>query len=147
MSELELLHNYLLIGGLMFSTGLIGFLVRRNLIVMFLCTEIMLQGVSLSLVAWGRLHQDWGGQTLVVFIVAIAACEAAIGLALVLMLFLKSGTLDVVFWQDLREEGQPGFVDSKIPEERVEDRVWPRLTPAGVAPEVNEEQQLHRSRV
>jgi NADH-quinone oxidoreductase subunit K len=147
MSELELVHSYLLIGGLMFSTGLIGFLVRRNLIVMFLCTEIMLQGVSLSLVAWGRLHQDWGGQTLVVFIVAIAACEAAVGLALVLMLFLKSGTLDVVFWQDLREEGQVGYVDSKIPEERAEDRVWPKLTPAGVAPEVDEEQQLHRNRV
>jgi len=147
MSELELLHSYLLIGGLLFSTGLIGFLVRRNLIVMFLCTEIMLQGVSLSLVAWGRIHQDWGGQTLVVFIVAVAACEAAIGLALVLMLFLQSGTLDSVFWQDLREEGQAGYVDTKIPEESVEDRIWPKLTPAGVAPVLDEDQQLHRNRV
>lgn len=147
MSELELLHSYLLIGGLMFATGMIGFLVRRNLIVMFLSTEIMLQGVSLSLVAWGRIHQDWGGQTLVVFIVAIAACEAAIGLALVLMLFLQSGSLDSVVWQDLREEGQAGYVDQKIPEERVEDRVWPKLTPAGVAPELDEEKQLHRSRL
>ena len=147
MSELELLQSYLLIGGLLFATGLIGFLVRRNLIVMFLSTEVMLQGVSLSLVAWGRIHQDWGGQTLVVFIVAIAACEAALGLALVLMLFLQSGSLDSVVWQDLREEGQTGYVDNKIPEERVDDRVWPKLTPAGVAPDVNEEQQLHRNRV
>ena len=47
----------------------------------------MLQGVSLSLVAWGRYHNDWGGQMLVLFIIAVAACEAAIALALILMLF------------------------------------------------------------
>jgi NADH:ubiquinone oxidoreductase subunit K len=113
MSELELLHSYLLIGGLMFATGMIGFLVRRNLIVMFLSTEIMLQGVSLSLVAWGRIHQDWGGQTLVVFIVAIAACEAAIGLALVLMLFLQSGSLDSVILAGPSRRGSNGLCGPK----------------------------------
>ncbi len=147
MNELELLNSYLLLGGLLFVIGLAGFLIRRNLIVMFLCIEMMLQGVSLSFVAWGRYHQDWGGQAMVIFMITIAACEAAIALALILMLFQQSGTLDIVFWQDLREQGQPRFIDREVPEEQVDDRVWPRLTPAGVAPEVDEEDQLYRSRV
>lgn len=147
MSELDLLNNYLLVGGLLFSLGLIGFLVRRNLIVMFLCAEMMLQGVSVSLVAWSRLHQNWGGQSLVVFVITIAACEAAIALALILMLFQRSGTLDVVFWQDLREEGQPAYIDREVPETRVEEQEWPTLPPAGVAPRISEEAGLHRSRL
>ena len=53
---------------------------------MFLAAEMMLQGVSVSLVAWGRYHNDWGGQVLVIFILTVAACEAAIALALVLAL-------------------------------------------------------------
>ena len=67
MNEVALLKNYLAVGGLLFSIGLIGFLVRRNLIVMFLCAEMMLQGISVSLIAWGRFHGDWGGQMLVGF--------------------------------------------------------------------------------
>ena len=63
MNEIVLLQNYLIVGGLLFAIGLVGFLVRRNLIVMFLCAEMMLQGVSMSLIAWGRFHGDWGGQT------------------------------------------------------------------------------------
>ncbi|MCO6459090.1 MAG: NADH-quinone oxidoreductase subunit NuoK [Pirellulaceae bacterium] len=147
MNELALLQNYLLVGGLLFAIGLAGFLVRRNMIVMFLSAEIMLQGISVSLVAWGRYHNDWGGQMLVVFIIAVAACEAAIALALVLMLAKQTGRLDIVLWQDLREEGQPAYVDREVPEEREEDQVWPTLTPAGIEPEVDPEEELHRSRV
>jgi NADH-quinone oxidoreductase subunit K len=84
---------------------------------------------------------------LVIFIIAVAAAEAGIALALILMLYHKSGTLDMAFWQDMREDGQPAFVDQGVPEERVEDRVWPTLTPAGVEPEVDQEEQLHRSKV
>src|SRR5437868_14106577 len=109
MDELVLLENYLVVGGLLFGIGLIGFLSRRNMIVMFLCAEMMLQGVSVSLVAWGRYHGDWGGQMLVIFIITVAACEAAIALALVLMLFKKTGRLDATVWQDLREAGQPAY--------------------------------------
>ena len=61
MNEVALLQNYLLIGALLFFMGMVGFLVRRNMIVVFLCVEMMLQGVSMSLVAWGRYHMDWGG--------------------------------------------------------------------------------------
>lgn len=147
MSEPALLQNYLVIGGLLFGIGLIGFLVRRNMIVMFLCAEMMLQGVSLTAIAFGRYHHDWGGQMLVIFIIAVAAAEAGLALALILMLFHKSGTLDMAFWQDMREAGQPSFVDHHIPEEQVEDRVWPTLTPAGVEPEIDQDEQLHRSNV
>jgi len=147
VGELQLLHNYLLVGGLLFTIGLAGFLVRRNLIVVFLSVEMMLQGISISFVAWSRYHQDWGGQIVVLFMIAVAACEAAIGLALILMLFQQSQTLDIVFWQDLREEGQPAYIDRHVPEEPVEEEHWPSLTPAGTQPAVDEDELLHRSKV
>jgi NADH-quinone oxidoreductase subunit K len=163
MNEISLLYNFLLVGGILFVLGMIGFLVRRNMIVMFLCAEMMLQGVSVSLVGFGRYHASlldpaaataataaagaWGGQMLVIFIIAVAACEAGIAMALVLMLYRQSGTLDAAFWQDLREETLPAFVDSQVPEEREEDRVWPRLTPAGIEPPVDPDELLHRPRV
>lgn len=141
------LFNYLVVGAILFALGAAGFLIRRNMIVMFLCAEMMLQGISLSLVAWGRYHGSWGGQMFVLFIITVAACEAAIALALILMLFHRSGKLDIAFWQEVREEGQPAYVDREVPEEREEDRVWPRLTTAGVRPEREAEADLHRSRV
>src|SRR3954465_2979194 len=140
MNEAALLYNYLTIGGLLFALGLIGFLVRRNMIVMFLCAEMMLQGVSINLIGWGRCHGSqglagvWGGQMLVIFINTIAACEAGIAMVLILMLARKSGKLDSAAWQDLREEGVPAFIDQQVPEERTEDHVWPHLTPAGIEP-------------
>jgi NADH-quinone oxidoreductase subunit K len=141
------LVNYLTVGSLLFVLGLIGFVVRRNVIVMFLCVEMMLQGVSISLIAWGQYHGDWGGQMLVLFIIAVAAAEAGIAMALVMMLFQKSGTLDVAFWQDLRDEGLPRFVDRRIPEKREPDSHWPELTPAGLPPVFDEEEELHRSQI
>jgi NADH-quinone oxidoreductase subunit K len=147
MNESALLYNYLLIGGVLFALGLIGFVVRRNMIVMFLCAEMMLQGVSVSLVAWSRYHDNWGGQMLVLFIIAVAAAEAGIALALILMLFHQSGSLDMAFWQDLREDNQPAFVDHKLPEDDDRDRVWPTLTPAGIEPEVDPDEQLHRTKI
>ncbi len=147
MNEAALLVNYLIVGCLLFVTGMVGFVVRRNLIVMFLSVEMMLQGISVSLVAWGRFHQDLGGQMLVLFIIAVAAAEAGIALALILMLYHKSHSLDAAFWHDLREEGQPPYVDRGVPEARFEERKWPRLTPAGVQPEIDPEEQMHRSQV
>jgi NADH-quinone oxidoreductase subunit K len=131
----------------LFAIGLAGFLVRRNLIVVFLCAEMMLQGVSLSLVAWGRYHSDWGGQMLVLFIIAVAACEAGIALALILLLCRRAGNLDLLTWQKVREEGRPPYVDREIPEETVEEEHWPVLTPAGVEPETDPQQEWYRSHV
>ena len=146
--EIVLLNNYLLVGAVLFGVGLIGFVCRRNMIVMFLSAEIMLQGVSLSLVAWSRFHNDFGGQMLVLFIIAVAACEAAIALALVLMLFHRRGTLDVAEWRGLREANQPEFHEKPLPEapsERMEP--LPHLSPAGVAPEIPREETDYRPRV
>ena len=114
-NEVALLNNYLIVGALLFGIGMVGFLSRRNMIVMFLSAEIMLQGVSVSLVAWSRFHNDFGGQMLVLFIIAVAACEAAIALALVLTLFARRGDLDIADWQLLREANQPAFREEPLP--------------------------------
>jgi NADH-quinone oxidoreductase subunit K len=147
MNEAALLTNYLLVGAALVGIGLFGLLVRRNMIIMFLCAEMMLQGVSVSLVAWSRFHANLGGQMLVIFIFTVAACEAAIALALVLTLFNRAGSLDIVAWQTLREEGQPGYVDHEVPEEREAPPTWPTLAPAGVEPPRDPEEDLHRSHV
>jgi NADH-quinone oxidoreductase subunit K len=147
MSEIAFLNNSLLVGALLFGIGLVGFLSRRNMIVMFLCAEMMLQGVSVSLVAWGRYHNDWGGQALVIFILTIAACEAGIALALVLMLFQRTGRLDIAGWHELRDDNLPAYADHEILEEREPQRKWPILTPAGVEPPKDEERLLHREQV
>jgi len=146
--EVALLHNYLIVGAILFALGAIGFLSRRNMILMFLSAEMMLQGVSVSLVAWGRFYNDLGGQMLVLFIITVAACEAAIALALILVLYQRRGTLDVALWQDLRESDQPRHVDEPIfePPEPAEPE-WPHLAPAGVQPEIPSEQTDYRPHV
>jgi len=153
MNEVSLLYNFLAVGAMLFALGLVGFLVRRNMIVMFLCAELMLQGISVSLIGWGRYHGShglagaWGGQMLVIFIITVAACEAGLAMALILMLGRRIGKLDVAAWQELREEGVPPFVDRQVPEERASDHVWPHLTPAGIQPHLDPDSELHRPRV
>jgi NADH-quinone oxidoreductase subunit K len=147
MNETAFLQNYLLVGTILFAIGLTGFLVRRNVIVMFLCVELMLQGVSLSLIAWSRYFNDWDGQMLVIFIIAVAACEAGIALGLVLMLCRKSGSLDILNWQASREEGLRPYRDREVPEETAAEETFPTLTPAGIEPTVDPREQLYRSHV
>ncbi|MFI4861019.1 MAG: NADH-quinone oxidoreductase subunit NuoK [Phycisphaerales bacterium JB063] len=95
------LSHFLMTGSILFVLGLIGFVTRRNLIVMFLCTEMMFQGVALSLVAFAKFHGNVTGQTFVIFVLTIAAAEAALALGLVVMLFRRRGTLDVEAWQTM----------------------------------------------
>lgn len=147
MNEVALLQHYLLVGAVLFALGLTGFLVRRNVIVMFLCVEMMLQGISLSLVAWGRFHGNWSGQMLVVFIITVAACEAGVALALVLMLCRDAGSLDIAAWQAVREQGTERFVDHELPEDYDPEPVWPALTPAGREPSTKPQDEWYRSHV
>ena len=147
MAEIDLLRNYLAVGAALFAIGLVGFLSRRNMIVMFLAAEMMLQGISLSLVAWGRFHDNFDGQILVIFILTVAACEAAIALALVTSLFQRTGKLDIAAWGNLREENQPQFVDQELPAEVDVKKHWPKLTPAGIEPKLPEEEIVHRTHV
>jgi NADH-quinone oxidoreductase subunit K len=135
----EQLINYLSIGAALFALGMIGFLARRNLIVMFLSAEMMLQGVALTLVAFGRYHGNWTGQVLTIVILTVAACEASIGLALILILFNRKSSLDVTLWQEIREPGRPASIDPSDEAEPVGailgPESYPHLTPAGVEPE------------
>lgn len=147
MPESALLQNYLMVGSLLFGIGLIGFLVRRNVIIIFLCAEMMLQGISLTLIAWGRYHDIWSGQSLVVFIITVAACEAGIALALVLTLAKRAGNLDIVSWQNCREDGLDPYVDQEVPEDDKLSDKWPELTPAGVQPETKPEEHMYRTNV
>ncbi|MCU0961018.1 MAG: NADH-quinone oxidoreductase subunit NuoK [Pirellulaceae bacterium] len=147
LNEAALLHNYLLVGGLVLAIGVVGLLVRRNLIVMFLCVEMILQGVALSLVAWSRYWDDWGGQMLVLFVIAVAACEAALAMTLILAIARRTGSLDMVAWQELREETVAPYIDREVPEERGAPRAWPSLPAAGREPVADEAENLYRSGV
>jgi NADH-quinone oxidoreductase subunit K len=102
MSQLVLQH-YLAVGAILFVIGLIGFITRRNLIVIFLCTELMFQGVAINLVAFGRYwNNDLGGQAFTIFLLVIAASEASLALGLVVLLFRQRNTLDAEAWRELK---------------------------------------------
>lgn len=128
------LSNYLIVGAVLFVLGAIGFLTRRNMILMFLCAEMMLQGVTINLVAFARHHGNLHGQVFTLFIITVAACEAAIALALILMLYRTRRSLDVSVWQDLREPGLEPTIDLDKPAKHLIADDAPKLTPAGVAP-------------
>jgi NADH-quinone oxidoreductase subunit K len=133
------LQNYLVVGAILFALGMIGFLARRNFIVMFLSAEMMLQGVAINLVAFARHRGNLQGQAFVLFILTVAACEAAIALALILTLYRSRRSLDVSIWQDLREAGQDATVDEEpLPPPPAEPSL-PKLTPAGIEPKHPEE--------
>lgn len=107
MTELTLEH-YLAVGTIMFAIGVIGFMARRNLIIMFLSTELMFQGIAIDLIAFGRyrLTTDpdafFASQAFVIFVLVVAAAEAALALGLVVLLFRQKQTLDPQAWQELR---------------------------------------------
>jgi NADH-quinone oxidoreductase subunit K len=84
---------------------------------------------------------------LVIFILTVAACEAAIALAVVLALFHKSGSLDMVVWQQLREDNQPPLAERRPAEPEEKQPQWPKLTPAGVEPEPDVDELTHRMHV
>jgi NADH-quinone oxidoreductase subunit K len=96
------LYHYLFVSAVLFALGLIGFLTRRNLIIMFLCTELMFQAAGIALIAFGRYHMNQSGDVFVIFVLTIAAAEAALALALVVLLFRKRETLDASSWSELR---------------------------------------------
>jgi len=89
------LNWYLTLSALLFSMGVLGFLFRRNAIVMLMCVELMLNSVNLSLVAISQSLGDSAGLILVFFVMSVAAAEAAVGLALVIAIFRNKLTIDV----------------------------------------------------
>lgn len=89
------LQSYIALSMIVFIIGVLGFLTRRNIIIMLLSTELMLNGVNISLVAFSHYMQDMRGQIMVFFIIAVAAAEAAIGLALIIALFRNKPTVNI----------------------------------------------------
>ena len=95
------LQEYLFVSGLLFAIGFAGVLVRRNIIVIFMCLELMLSAANLTLVAFSRFHTgdnglpDYNGQVLVFFTITVAAAEVAVGLAIIVALYRARQTVDV----------------------------------------------------
>lgn len=91
--ELTLAH-YLILSAVIFALGMTGVLIRKNLIVMFMSLELMLNAVNINLAAFSNYLQDMTGQIFIVFVVAVAAAEAAVGLALIISLFRNKQTIN-----------------------------------------------------
>jgi len=96
------LQEYLMVSGILFAIGLSGVLVRRNIIVIFMCLEMMLAAANLTLVAFSRFNPsahdglpDYNGQVLVFFIITVAAAEVAVGLAIIVALYRSRQTINV----------------------------------------------------
>lgn len=84
----NVVEHYVMVSSVIFTLGAVGFLIRRNMLVQLMCVELMLNAVNLALVAFNRVHvSDANGQMFAFFIIAVAAAEAAVGLAIVLAFY------------------------------------------------------------
>jgi len=89
------LEHYLVVSALLFSLGLLGVILRRNLLVIYMSLELMLNAANLALVSFSRFNNNLNGQILVFFIVTVAAAEVSVGLALIVALYRKRQTAHV----------------------------------------------------
>lgn len=131
------LESQLVIGATLFCLGIVGFLTRRNLIVIMLSAELMLHGVSVNLTAFSRYHGNPQGQVFTIFVLTIAACEAGLALSLILSLYQRRKSLDVFLWGKLGEDDLPVFsgTPATSPVATSDPNAdLPHLTPAGRMP-------------
>ena len=89
------LNHYLVVSALLFCLGLLGVITRRNLLVIYMGLELMLNAANLALVAFSRFNANLNGQVMVFFVITVAAAEVAVGLALIVALYRKRGTAHV----------------------------------------------------
>lgn len=89
------LSHYLMVSGALFSIGLLGVIVRRNLLIIYMSLELMLNAANVALVAMSRFNGKLDGQVMVFFIITVAAAEVAVGLALIVALYRKRRTAEV----------------------------------------------------
>jgi NADH-quinone oxidoreductase subunit K len=90
------LSHYLILGAILFAIAIVGiFLNRKNVIILLMCIELMLLAVNMNFVAFSHFRGDLGGQVFVFFILTVAAAESAIGLAILVVLFRNTGTINV----------------------------------------------------
>lgn len=133
---------YLAVGAALFVLGAIGFVTRRNLILMMLSSEMMLHGASLTLLAFGMLHGRVEGQAFTVFVLTVATCEAGLSLAIILSLYQRSRSLDVELWSTLKEPDVASGVTADRSVEEEPDFFFPTLTGAGSMPTIDEDAPL-----
>jgi NADH-quinone oxidoreductase subunit K len=88
------LSSYLMLSAVLFSIGVVGFLIRRNIIVIFMSVELMLNAVNLAFVAFSRFLNSMDGQVIVVFVMSVAAAEAAVGLAIIMAIYRTKKTVN-----------------------------------------------------
>ena len=96
------LNHYILLSAILFAIGVMGVLVRRNAIIIFMCIELMLNAVNLLMVAFSAHHGDGKGQVFVFFIMAVAAAEVAGGVSILSMIHRNTETTDVGFLNKLK---------------------------------------------
>ena len=89
------LDHYLFVSALLFSLGLLGVIIRRNLLIIYMSLELMLNAANLALVAFSRFNNSLDGQIMVFFIITVAAAEVSVGLALIVALYRKRQTAHV----------------------------------------------------
>jgi NADH-quinone oxidoreductase subunit K len=102
MGELSTNH-FLFLSAALFVIGMMGMLTRRNMLVIFMCIELMVTAVSISFVAFANETQTLKGQVFVLFVLAVAAAEAAVGLAIIVALSRRGKTVDVDSMHELRD--------------------------------------------
>jgi NADH-quinone oxidoreductase subunit K len=96
MAEFQIpLSYYLILSAILFTIGMLGVLTRRNAIIVFMSIELMLNSVNLTLVAFSSFFGDPRGQVFVFFVMAVAAAEAAVGLAIIIALFRNKQTVNI----------------------------------------------------
>ncbi len=131
------LESQLVVGAILFILGMIGFLTRRNLILIMLSAELMLHGVSVNLTAFSRYHGNPQGQVFTIFVLTIAACEAGLALSLILSLYQRRKSLDISLWSKLGEDDLAVFTSppTAAPVAPADPNAdLPHLTPAGRMP-------------
>lgn len=102
MTELNA-DYFLVLSAVLFIIGMMGVLIRRNMLIIFMCVELMMTAVNISLVAFGWENNSLRGQSFVIFTITVAAAEAAVGLAIILALSRRIATVDIDEMRTLRD--------------------------------------------
>ena len=89
------LNSYLILGAILFSIGAVGVFTRRNVLIIYMCIELMLNAVNLTFLAFSKFLNDMNGHVFVFMIMTVAAAEAAVGLAIIISLFRNKATIYV----------------------------------------------------
>lgn len=96
------LNNYIILSSILFTIGIVGVLIRKNIIIIFMSIELMLNAVNLLMVSFSVYHGDSSGQVFVFFIMAVAAAEITVGLAILVMIYRNTGSVSIDSLKNLK---------------------------------------------